>query len=134
MRSLCLTVHQEGIVITTSPAWKKLGVFYALTFLLLIVIPLINGLMSTGGMDFDGAGARASAETGLAWTSNLLVVFRLCMVEPLLALVVFGSAVPSLAALVVCAGQNGQIRELLSRFRIRLPWRDALREYISGYW
>jgi hypothetical protein len=112
-----------------STAWKNLGVFYALTFLLLIVIPLINGLMSTGGMDFDGAGARASAETGLAWTSNLLVVFRLCMVEPVLALIVFGSAVPSLAAVVVCAGQGGQLRELLSRFRIRLPWRDALREY-----
>jgi hypothetical protein len=112
-----------------SPAWKKLGVFYALTFLLLIIIPVLNGLMSSDGMDFDAAGARASAETGLVWTSNLLVVVRLCMAEPVLALVVFGSAVPSLAALVVCMGQSGQLSELFGRFRLRLPWRDVLREY-----
>jgi membrane protease YdiL (CAAX protease family) len=112
-----------------SPAWKKLGVFYALTFLLLIIIPVLNGLMSSEGMDFDAAGACASAETGLVWTSNLLVVSRLCMAEPVLALVVFGSAVPSLAALVVCVRQSGQLSELFGRFRLRLPWREVLREY-----
>jgi len=45
--------------------------------------------------------ARASAETGLAWTSNLLVVVRLSLVEPMLLLTVIGSAVPALAAIIV---------------------------------
>lgn len=112
-----------------SPGWKRLAVFYVLTFVLLIAIPVIHGMTATGAMDFDGAGARASAETGLAWTSNLLVVIRLCMAEPVLWLIVFGSAVPSLAALLVCAGRGVQVRELFGRLRLRLPWRDALREY-----
>jgi len=112
-----------------SPGWKRLAVFYALTFLLLIAIPVIHSMTATGAMDFDGAGARASAETGLAWTSNLLVVIRLCMAEPVLWLIVFGSAVPSLSALLVCAGRGIQVRELFGRLRLRLPWRDALREY-----
>jgi hypothetical protein len=54
-------------------------------------------------MNFAAAGARASAETGLAWTSNLLVMVRLCLAEPVLWLIVFGSAVPSIASLLVVA-------------------------------
>ena len=33
-------------------------------------------------MNFAAAGARAAAKTGLAWTSNLLVMVRLCLAEP----------------------------------------------------
>ncbi len=80
-------------------------------------------------MDFGAAGARASEETGLPWTSNLLVVIRLCLAEPVLWLIVFGSAVPSLAALLVCARRSSRLRALVSRFGLRVPWRDALRSY-----
>ena len=110
-------------------AWKRLTVFYTLTFLLLTAVPVVHSLTTTGEMDFDAAGARASAETGLPWTSNLLVVIRLCMAEPTLALIVFGSAVPSLAALLVCAARRSRVRALLCRFQLRVPWRDVLREY-----
>lgn len=112
-----------------STGWKRVAAFYALTFLLLVVIPAIHGVTASGPMDFGAAGARASAETGLAWTSNLLVVIRLAMAEPVLWLIVFGSAVPSLAALLVCARRRSQIRALLDRFRLRMPWRVALMEY-----
>jgi hypothetical protein len=109
--------------------WARLSAFYALTFLLLIVIPVVHTLSGGGPMNFDAIGARASAETGLAWTSNLLVVMRLCTAEPALLLIVFGSAVPSLAALLVCSGSRTRISALLGRFRLRMRWRDALRMY-----
>lgn len=44
--------------------------FYALTFLLLIIIPVLNGLMSSDGMDFDAAGARASGCPGATYFEN----------------------------------------------------------------
>jgi hypothetical protein len=112
-----------------STAWKRLAVFYTLTFLLLSAVPVVHSLTTSGEMDFDAAGARASAETGLPWTSNLLVVIRLCMAEPVLWLIVFGSAVPSLAALLVCAARRSRLRALLGRFRLGVPWRGFLREY-----
>jgi len=109
--------------------WSRLAVFYALTFLLLIGIPLVHALTATGALELGAAGARASAETGLAWTSNLLVVIRLCVAEPVLWLIVFGSAVPSLAALIVCSAGRSQVRVLVSRLGLGIPWRHALREY-----
>ncbi|MDG1904470.1 MAG: CPBP family intramembrane metalloprotease [Arenicella sp.] len=123
------SVNQPKKSFLNSAAWTRFSIFYALTFLLLIVIPVVHSLIADGPMDFDAAGARASATTGLAWTSNLWVVFRLCLAEPVLALVVFGSAVPSIAGLLVCIGRNGRVRELFSRFRVRIPWRVALKEY-----
>lgn len=106
--------------------WRRVALFYALTFLLLIVVPVIHSVSADGPMDFDVVAARASSETGLSWTSNLLVVVRLCVAEPVLWLLVLGSAVPSLAALLVCVRRPSQVRELLARFRLRIPWRDAL--------
>lgn len=108
---------------------KRVALFYTLTFLLLALIPLVHGITVGGPMDFSAAGARASAATGLAWTSNLLVMLRLCVAEPLLWLIVFGSAVPSLAALLVAASRWQQVRVLLGRLKPRVSWRRALREY-----
>lgn len=108
---------------------NRVALFYALTFLLLAVIPLLHGLLAGGPMDFGAAGARASAATGLPWTSNLLVMIRLCMAEPVLWLIVFGSAVPSVAALLVSARRGSQVRALLARFAPRVPWQQALRDY-----
>jgi membrane protease YdiL (CAAX protease family) len=113
--------------------WRRVGWYFALTLLLLLLIPLIHTISGGGALDFDAAAARASAETGLAWTSNLWVVVRLCLAEPTLWLLVLGSAVPSLAALIVCCWSGpAQIRRLLTRFRPvgnGTPWRDALPSY-----
>jgi hypothetical protein len=108
---------------------KRVALFYALTFLLLGAIPILHGLMASGPMNFAAAGARASAETGLAWTSNLLVMLRLCLAEPVLWLIVFGSAVPSIAALLVVAGNRSALASLLARLGPRIPWRRALMDY-----
>jgi len=114
-----------------SSGWKRVAWFYALTFLLLTLVPVLHGFTSTGPLDFDAAASRASAETGLAWTSNLWVVVRLCLAEPTLGLLVLGSAVPSLAALLVCArARPSRLRQLLARFGVRLPWRQALLSYL----
>jgi len=113
------------------PGWKRVAWFYALTFLLLILIPVLQAVSSSGPLDFDAVAARASAETGLAWTSNLLVVIRLSLVEPTLWLLVLGSAVPSLAALLTCAwARPSRLRQLLARFRVRVAWREALVSYL----
>jgi hypothetical protein len=83
----------------TSSTWNRAASFYALTFLLLAVVPILQGAVLGGPLDFDAAAARASAETGLEWTSNLIAVVRLALAEPTLWLLVFGSAVPSIVAL-----------------------------------
>jgi membrane protease YdiL (CAAX protease family) len=116
-----------------SSGWQRVGWFFALTLFLLLLVPLIHAIRGGGALDFETAAARASAETGLAWTSNLWVVVHLSLAEPTLWLLVLGSAVPSLAALIVC-GWSGprQIRRLLARFRpvgSGTPWRTALRSY-----
>jgi membrane protease YdiL (CAAX protease family) len=92
--------------------------FYALTFLLLAFIPLVDLLLAAGGLNFNEAAERASAETGIEWTSNLLVVFRLSMVEPTLLLVVIGSLVPALAAVIVVKflDRPRKWREFFGRF------------------
>ncbi|MEH6605284.1 MAG: CPBP family intramembrane glutamic endopeptidase [Pseudomonadales bacterium] len=112
-----------------SASWSRFSVFYLLTFLLLAAIPLIYSAVAAGPMDFSAVGDRASAQTGLAWTSNILVVVRLCLAEPLLWLMVFGSAVPSIAAILVCMRNPQRLRALFARFAIRLPWREAARIY-----
>lgn len=105
---------------------RHLTSFYALTFLLLGAIPLLHGALFSGPMDFTAAATQASNITGLDWTSNILVMLRLCMAEPLLWLVIFGSAVPSLAALLVCARIPTQLHRLLSSFKLHTPWKAAL--------
>lgn len=119
---------QEGIQ-KLSTARRRVALFYALTFVLLAAVPILHGLLASGPMNFAAAGARASAETGLAWTSNLLVMVRLCLAEPVLWLIVFGSAVPSIAALLVAARNRSALGSLLARLGPRLPWRLALRDY-----
>lgn len=110
--------------------------FYALTFLLLALIPISDALFIGDGMNFDAAAARASAATGLQWTSNLLVALRLALVEPSLLLAIYGSAVPAFAAIVViaCLRRSGKWRMFLGRLnplcgtelRIALPLYAAI--------
>ncbi len=110
--------------------WSQILGFYVLTFVLLAVVPLLHGLFGSGPMDFDAAAARASEKTGLPWTSNLVVVLRLSLAEPMLWLLVLGAAVPSLAALVMCAVERpSRLGELFGRFRLGVSWRRALGSY-----
>ncbi len=90
-------------------------------------------VFNDGSMDFDAIAARASKATGLAWTSNLLVVLRLIAYEPLLLLLLLGSLVPALAAILTLAFSNRERK--WSNFFGRLHpakgvnWRQSLGVY-----
>ena len=75
--------------------------FAILCFVLLALVPLFDILFAAGGESFTEVAFRATAETGLQWTSNLVVVMRMSMAEPSLLLLLVGSMVPTLAAVVV---------------------------------
>lgn len=112
--------------------WKPIVAFFALTILLLALVPILS--MLTGAtMDFDSAAASATKQTGVEQTSNLLVALRLALAEPALWLLLLGSAIPSLAALIICSQtQRPTLRELLARFKPigpDTPWSQALRAY-----
>ncbi|MBI1321007.1 MAG: CPBP family intramembrane metalloprotease [Candidatus Hydrogenedens sp.] len=101
------------------PGWRGFVVFTILSLLLLGAIPLLS-LATGASMDFDAAGARAAADTGIAWTSNLLAVLRLCLVEPSLWLLVLGSAIPSFAGMLAASSQGRRsVQRLLARL---IPW------------
>lgn len=79
---------------------KSFVIYYILSFLLLGLIPILALIFNNGSLDFDQATIRASEKTGLQWTSNLLIVIRLIFAEPIILLIVLGSAVPTLAAII----------------------------------
>jgi membrane protease YdiL (CAAX protease family) len=79
---------------------KSFWYYYLLTFLLLGLIPILALIFNDGSMNFDQAVTKATKGTGLEWTSNLLVMIRLILAEPLLLLIVLGSAAPALAAIL----------------------------------
>jgi hypothetical protein len=111
---------------------KPVAVFFALTVLLLAFIPLLS--ITTGlTMDFDAAAAEATKKTGIDMTSNLLVVSRLAIAEPALALLILGSAVPALTALIVCLWtRRPSPLQLLARLRpigTGVPRIEAVRAY-----
>jgi hypothetical protein len=79
--------------------WKVFALYYALTFLLLAFVPIASFLFGVS-MDFTAIGNSASEQTGVPWTSNLFNLSRLALAEPGLFLLIFGAAVPTIAALV----------------------------------
>jgi hypothetical protein len=112
--------------------WKPVAIFFALTVLLLALVPILS--MLTGAtMDFDAAAARATEKTGIEQTSNLLIVLRLALAEPALWLLILGSGIPSIAALIMCAWtRRPDLRQLFLRFKPIGPdilWNQALRAY-----
>jgi len=100
----------------TSP-WKPFGLFCFLSLLLLALVPVLSAVLGVS-MDFGAIASRASAETGIKWTSNLWNVLRLAWVEPGLWLLILGSSVPTLAAIVT-----------LALVRDRAAWRDWLSRF-----
>ena len=102
--------------------------FYALTFLLLGLIPLLSWIFNDGSMDFSAAAARATAVVGIPWTSNLIAVLRLSAVEPVLLLSLLGSSVPALAAILILTFQARKANWLRFRHRL-LPYRNCTAQY-----
>tara|TARA_R110002072_G_scaffold1780_3_gene14632 strand:- start:31301 stop:32239 length:939 start_codon:yes stop_codon:yes gene_type:complete len=112
---------------------KPLYWFYALSFLLLAFIPVVALLFNDGSMDFGAAAQKASAETGVIWNSNILNLIRLCLAEPMVWMLVFGSAVPSIAGLIVMFfvyDRQAWLR-LMNRFRpgINVSVSSTLKNY-----
>lgn len=97
--------------------WQRFGLFFLLSILLLALVPLIDLLAGGGLMDFQAQASRASEATGILWTSSLISLIRLALVEPGLWLLVLGSSVPTLAGLIVLAMSPAAARR---RFLARL--------------
>ena len=99
------------------PVAKTFSIFFLLSILLLALVPILSIAFNLS-MDFDAVAEQASAKSGIAWTSNLVNLIRLCLVEPGLWLLVIGSSVPTLAALVVLlmARDTSKLKTLLRRF------------------
>lgn len=116
-------------------SFRRFTVYYVLTILLLALVPLLSALFGSS-LDFDGMATAASEQSGIPWTSNLIDVIRLSLVEPALWLLVIGSFVPSLAALVVLFGTRNRsgISVLLRRFNPlglrRVPIKKAAGNYL----
>jgi hypothetical protein len=107
--------------------WKPIVVFFALTILLLAIVPTLSAL--TGAtMDFGAAAASATEKTGGGQTSNLLIVLRLALAEPALWLLILGSSVPSVAALFVCGWTR---RPALPAFRSSSPLPPRIRALVG---
>lgn len=98
--------------------WIRFAWFYLLTLLLLCLVPLAQWNLGVSSLDFDAMARAASRQTGATWTSNLTDVVRLAFAAPGLWLLVLGSAVPSLAAILALAStrESGSLRAWLTRF------------------
>ena len=88
--------------VAATPRWKQFAAFCALTLILLALVPILAATIGSGSLNFDAMAARASAETGIAWTSNLINVVRLAFAEPNLWLLIWDLPF-LLAALVMLA-------------------------------
>jgi membrane protease YdiL (CAAX protease family) len=98
--------------------WKPIAVFFVLTVLLLGLVPIL-GMVSGVTPDFDAAAARATEKTGIEQTSNLIIILRLALVEPTLWLLLLGSSIPSIAAIIVCGRtRRPPVRRLLAQFKL----------------
>lgn len=99
---------------------KSFVVYYLLTILLLALVPILSALFGLS-MDFGSVAATASEQSGIPWTSNLINIIRLSLIEPSLWLLTLGSFVPTLAALVVLVGTRDRsgLWILVKRFN---PW------------
>jgi hypothetical protein len=92
-------------------------VFCLLTIVLLALVPLAQMAFGIPSLDFGEMAERASAATGVPWTSNLVSVVRLAVVEPGLWLLLLGSAIPTIAALTMLAvsSDRSSLKAWLSR-------------------
>jgi len=114
--------------------FRRFAVFCALSLLLLALVPLLSAATGTS-MNFGAVAARASAETGIPWTSNLWNILRLAIAEPGLWLLVLGSSVPTLAAIVTLAiFRDGQrALALIRSFRPTGNATDGATRMAAGY-
>jgi membrane protease YdiL (CAAX protease family) len=113
---------------------RPVAVYYLLTFLLLALVPILSAVFGLS-MDFDQVASRASEQSGIPWTSNLIDVIRLALIEPGLWLLIFGAAVPTLAAVLVLLGMRDRAGfiTLLKRFNPLGLRRTPIGRAIGGY-
>jgi hypothetical protein len=127
---------QDGDIVDSKSVnnrWKEFLGFYALAILLLALVPLLSVVLGVS-MDFALIANEASETTGIPWTSNLYDVGRLALVAPGLWLLILGSFVPTLAALVMLGwGRDlAAWRAFFRRFHPVGPdigWKEALASY-----
>ena len=113
---------------------RRFAIYFLLTILLLALVPILSALFGIS-MDFGSIAAKASEQSGIPWTSNLIDVIRLSLIEPGLWLLILGSFVPTLAALVLLVwtrDRNG-LRILLKRFNPLGISRVSIKRAISNY-
>lgn len=114
--------------------YKTFAIYYLLTILLLALVPLLSALFGLS-MDFGAIAAQASEQSGIPWTSNLIDVIRLSLIEPGLRLLILGSFVPTLAALVILVATRDRtgLWTLLKRFNplglSHIPIKRAIGDY-----
>ncbi|MBV7335888.1 CPBP family intramembrane metalloprotease [Chloroflexi bacterium TSY] len=113
---------------------KSLAIYYLLTILLLALVPILSALFGIS-MDFESIAVKASEQSGILWTSNLINVIRLSLIEPGLWLLILGSFVPTLAALVVLLWTRDRtgLRTLLRRFNPLGISHVSIKRAISNY-
>ncbi len=119
---------------TSGSPWPTFSMFCVLALGLLGLVPLLSFAFGTS-MDFGALAARASSATGVPWTSNLFDVLRLCLAEPGLWLLLLGSFIPTLAALILLAyGRDAaQWRRFLRRLSPVGESRSSKLEQIAIY-
>jgi hypothetical protein len=69
---------------------RPVAIFYLLTILLLALVPILSALLGLS-MDFGAIATEASRQSGIPWTSNLIDVIRLALIEPGLWLLILGA-------------------------------------------
>jgi hypothetical protein len=97
--------------------FRKFAIYYLLTILLLALVPIMSALFGLS-LDFASIAEIASEQSGVPWTSNLINVIRLSLIEPGLWLLLLGAFVPTLAALFVLVGTRDRtgLKTLFRRF------------------
>ena len=107
-------------------AQKEFALFLLLCFLLLGLVPGLQIAFGVPSLDFSAMARAASERSGAPWTSSLVDVVRLALVEPGLWLLVIGSAVPALAAIVTLghARNRTHIADWLGRYNPARAFRN----------
>ena len=113
---------------------KSFAIYYLLTILLLALVPILSALFGLS-MDFGSLATKASEQSGIPWTSSLIDVIRLSLIEPGLWLLILGSFVPTLAAIVVLVGTRDRtgLWTLLRRFNPMGLSHVPIKRAISNY-
>lgn len=113
---------------------RQFAIYYLLTILLLALVPIMSALFGLS-LDFETIAEKASEQSGVPWTSNLINVIRLSLIEPGLWLLLLGAFAPTLAALVVLLGRRDRtgLKTLFRRFNPLGINRVSIKRALGNY-